>query len=63
MTHGADDWLSETVCDLDWTSTYDGLSILALGFAQKVHLMSSQRMSYFDERPTWGVLKVVDISG
>ncbi|KAG8885003.1 regulator of (H+)-ATPase in vacuolar membrane [Tulasnella sp. 331] len=54
---------SEEVNDLDWTSTYDGLSILALGFAQKVVLLSSQRMSYFDERPTWGVLKVLDTSG
>ncbi|KAG8997978.1 regulator of (H+)-ATPase in vacuolar membrane [Tulasnella sp. JGI-2019a] len=54
---------SEKVNDLDWTSTYDGLSILALGFSQKVLLLSSQRMSYFDERPTWGVLKVLDTSG
>ncbi|KAG8914981.1 regulator of (H+)-ATPase in vacuolar membrane, partial [Tulasnella sp. 417] len=51
----------EKINDLDWTSTYDSLSILALGFEKSVHLLCPQRMSYFDERPTWGTLHVIDI--
>ncbi|KAG8915058.1 regulator of (H+)-ATPase in vacuolar membrane, partial [Tulasnella sp. 417] len=52
----------EKINDLDWTSTYDSLSILALGFEKSVHLLCPQRMSYFDERPTWGTLHVIDIA-
>ncbi|KAG8923955.1 regulator of (H+)-ATPase in vacuolar membrane [Tulasnella sp. 418] len=53
---------SERLNDLDWTSTNDAQSILALGFQQKVRLLCPQRMSYFDERPTWGVFWEVDVS-
>ncbi|KAG8940912.1 regulator of (H+)-ATPase in vacuolar membrane [Tulasnella sp. 424] len=52
----------EKINDLDWTSTYDSLSILALGFEGRVHLLCPQRMSYFDERSTWGTLHIIDIS-
>ncbi|KAG9049871.1 regulator of (H+)-ATPase in vacuolar membrane [Tulasnella sp. UAMH 9824] len=52
----------EKINDLDWTSTYDSISILALGFEKSVHLLCPQRMSYFDERPTWGTLHIIDIA-
>ncbi|KAJ8083807.1 regulator of (H+)-ATPase in vacuolar membrane [Marasmius tenuissimus] len=44
---------SDTINDLDWTSTPDMQSILAVGFLQHVELICQQRMTYFDEGPGW----------
>ena len=52
---------SEPINDLDWTSTPDFQSILAVGFAQHVVLLCQQRMTYFEETPAWGILGRVDI--
>ena len=39
--------------DLDWTSTPDMQSILAVGFPHKVILLSQLRYDYLDARPSW----------
>ncbi|KAH8998842.1 RAVE protein 1 C terminal-domain-containing protein [Lactarius hatsudake] len=52
---------SEHVNDLDWSSTPDNQSILAVGFAYRVEILCQQRMTYFDEGPGWGVVKCIDI--
>ncbi|THH06398.1 hypothetical protein EW145_g4114 [Phellinidium pouzarii] len=52
---------NEAINDLDWTSTPDFQSILAVGFSQHVLLLCQQRMSYFSEEPAWGVLGRIDI--
>ncbi|KAH8982607.1 RAVE protein 1 C terminal-domain-containing protein [Lactarius akahatsu] len=52
---------SEHVNDLDWSSTPDNQSILAVGFAYRVEILCQQRMTYFDEGPGWGVIKSIDI--
>ncbi|KDQ14428.1 hypothetical protein BOTBODRAFT_159267, partial [Botryobasidium botryosum FD-172 SS1] len=52
----------ERVNDLDWTSTDDSQSILAVGFAHRVVLLCQQRMNYFDSEPTWEVLGQIDIA-
>ena len=39
--------------DLDWTSTPDMQSILAVGFPHKVILLSQLRYDYLDSRPSW----------
>ncbi|EMD42152.1 hypothetical protein CERSUDRAFT_110689 [Gelatoporia subvermispora B] len=52
--------LPEPVNDLDWTSTPDGQSILAIGFAHRVELLCQQRMTYFDDTPGWGICWRID---
>ena len=52
---------SDQVHDLDWSSTPDGQSILAVGFAYRVEILCHQRMTYFDDGPSWGVIKKIEI--
>ncbi|RDB29031.1 Regulator of V-ATPase in vacuolar membrane protein 1 [Hypsizygus marmoreus] len=52
---------SEPIEDLDWTSTPDIQSILAVGFLHRVELVCQQRMTYFDEGPGWATCTTVDI--
>jgi hypothetical protein len=52
---------SDQVHDLDWSSTFDGQSILAVGFAYRVEILCQQRMTYFDDGPGWGVIKRIEI--
>ncbi|KAJ5581798.1 RAVE complex protein Rav1 C-terminal [Penicillium sp. DV-2018c] len=43
----------DIIRDLDWTSTPDKQSILAVGFPHKVILLSQLRYDYLDSRPSW----------
>ncbi|KAF8641123.1 hypothetical protein AX17_000765 [Amanita inopinata Kibby_2008] len=52
---------SEKVNDLDWTSTPDRQSILAVGFSRHVELLCQQRMTYFDYGPGWALCYRIDI--
>lgn len=52
---------SDQVHDLDWSSTPDGQSILAVGFTYRVEILCRQRMTYFDDGPSWGVIKKIEI--
>ncbi|CCM05189.1 uncharacterized protein FIBRA_07398 [Fibroporia radiculosa] len=52
---------SDPITDLDWTTTPDAQSVLAIGFAHRVELLSQQRMSYFDETAGWGRCWSIDI--
>ena len=47
--------------DLDWTSTPDMQSILAVGFPRKVILLSQLRYDYLDARPSWTQIQEVQI--
>ncbi|RPD64989.1 hypothetical protein L227DRAFT_635288 [Lentinus tigrinus ALCF2SS1-6] len=53
---------SDPISDLDWTTTPDKQSILAVGFAHKVELLCQQRATYFDETPAWGICWRLDMS-
>lgn len=53
---------SETILDLDWSSTPDMQSILAVGYAHRVDILCQQRMTYFDEGPGWALCRTIDIS-
>ncbi|KAI9513046.1 RAVE protein 1 C terminal-domain-containing protein [Russula earlei] len=53
--------LSDQVHDLDWSSTPDGQSILAVGFTYHVEVLCEQRMTYFDDGPGWGVIRRIEI--
>lgn len=51
----------EIIRDLDWTSTPDMQSILAVGFPHKVVLLSQLRYDYLDSRPSWTQVKEIRI--
>ncbi|XP_006454653.1 hypothetical protein AGABI2DRAFT_198048 [Agaricus bisporus var. bisporus H97] len=52
----------QAILDLDWNSTPDMQSILAVGFSSHVELLCQQRMTYFDEGPGWALCHRIDIS-
>ena len=54
---------SKTILDLDWSSTPDMQSILAVGYAHRIDILCQQRMTYFDEGPGWALCRTIDISG
>ncbi|KAI0041796.1 WD repeat-containing protein [Auriscalpium vulgare] len=51
----------DPVNDLDWSSTPDNQSILAVGFQRHIEIICQQQMTYFDEAPGWGVIYNIDI--
>ncbi|KAH7928501.1 hypothetical protein BV22DRAFT_1004629 [Leucogyrophana mollusca] len=52
---------AEPINDLDWTSTPDNQSILAVGFAHHVELLCQQRKTYFDDEPGWAMCWTIQI--
>ncbi|KAJ7071176.1 RAVE protein 1 C terminal-domain-containing protein [Mycena amicta] len=52
---------SEAINDLDWNSTPDMQSILAVGFLHRVELLCQQRSTYFDGGPGWSQCWTVEI--
>ncbi|PPQ67110.1 hypothetical protein CVT25_005711 [Psilocybe cyanescens] len=55
----------ELILDLDWSSTPDMQSILAVGYQHRVDILCQRRMTYFAEVPDpgWGLCRTIDISG
>ncbi|KAF9455073.1 hypothetical protein P691DRAFT_770160 [Macrolepiota fuliginosa MF-IS2] len=53
----------QSILDLDWNSTPDMQSILAVGFSHHVEILCQQRMTYFGEGPGWALCHRIDISG
>ena len=51
----------EHVQDLDWTTTSDLQSVLAVGFPHKVVLVCEQRLSYVEEKPGWAPFLVINM--
>ncbi|POR36261.1 Regulator of V-ATPase in vacuolar membrane protein 1, partial [Tolypocladium paradoxum] len=47
--------------DLDWTSTPDGQSILAVGFQYRVVLLSQMRFDYLNKGPAWAPIREISI--
>jgi hypothetical protein len=52
----------ETILDLDWSSTPDMQSILAVGYGHRVDILCQQRMTYFKEGPGWALCRTIDVS-
>lgn len=50
-----------TIRDLDWTSTPDSQSILAVGFPYKVLLLSQMRFDYLNKGPAWAPIREINI--
>ncbi|PLB52265.1 WD repeat protein [Aspergillus steynii IBT 23096] len=49
----------DVIRDLDWTSTPDMQSVLAVGFPHKVVLLSQLRYDYLDARPSWTQIREI----
>ena len=47
--------------DLDWTSTPDDQSILAVGFKYRVLLLAQMRYDYLDKGPAWASIREINI--
>jgi hypothetical protein len=55
------DYVDDTICDLDWTSTPDDQSILAVGFQFKVVLLAQMRYDYLNKGPAWVAIREFNI--
>lgn len=51
----------QVVQDLDWTSTPDSQSILAVGFQYRVILLSQMRFDYLNKGPAWAQIREISI--
>ena len=51
----------EPIQDLDWTTTSDLQSVLAIGHKHKVVLVCEQRLSYVDSTPGWAPFITIDM--
>ncbi|KAL2006687.1 hypothetical protein VTN00DRAFT_9355 [Thermoascus crustaceus] len=51
----------DIIRDLDWASTPDNQSILAVGFPHKVILLSQLRYDYLDSGPSWTQIREIRI--
>lgn len=51
----------DVIQDLDWTSTPDHQSILAVGFPHKVLLLSQLRYDYLNAGPAWASIREIRI--
>ncbi|KAK2738326.1 regulator of (H+)-ATPase in vacuolar membrane [Myotisia sp. PD_48] len=49
----------DVISDLDWTSTPDTQSILAVGFPHKIVLLSQLRYDYVDAGPSWAQIREI----
>ncbi|KAK3386909.1 RAVE protein 1 C terminal-domain-containing protein [Podospora didyma] len=47
--------------DLDWTSSPDTQSILAVGFPHRVLLLSQMRFDYLNKGPAWAAIREISI--
>lgn len=57
-----EDFVQQNVIqDLDWTSTPDGQSILAVGFPYRVILLSQMRFDYLNRGPAWAQIREIGI--
>ena len=51
----------DVIQDLDWTSTPDDQSVLAVGFPHKVLIMAQIRYDYLDRGPAWAAIREISI--
>ena len=51
----------DIIQDLDWTSTRDDQSILAVGFRHRVLLLAQMRYDYLNKGPAWAMIREFNI--
>ena len=52
---------SDTIQDLDWSSTPDDQSLLAIGFPYKVIILAQMRFDYLSTGPAWAPIRQISI--
>ena len=52
---------SDTIQDLDWSSTPDDQSLLAVGFPYKVIILAQMRFDYMNAGPSWSPIREINI--
>jgi hypothetical protein len=55
------DYEQDSIRDLDWTSTPDDQSILAVGFQFRVLLLAQMRFDYLNKGPAWATIREFNI--
>lgn len=55
------DYEQDSIRDLDWTSTPDDQSVLAVGFQFRVILLAQMRFDYLNKGPAWATLREFNI--
>ena len=61
LEYSRDFGAADVIQDLDWTSTPDDQSILAVGFPHKVLIMAQIRYDYMDRGPAWAAIREISI--
>lgn len=61
LEHDVQYEVSDTIQDLDWSSTPDDQSILAVGFPYKVVILAQKRYDYLDAGPAWAPIREIRI--
>ncbi|KAL9606633.1 MAG: hypothetical protein Q9179_000219 [Wetmoreana sp. 5 TL-2023] len=51
----------ETIGDLDWSSTPDNQSLLAIGFPHRVVILAQMRYDYLSVGPAWAPIREINI--
>ena len=51
----------DPIQDLDWSSTPDDQSILAVGFPHKVVILAQMRYDYYDVGPAWAPIRQINL--
>jgi hypothetical protein len=61
LEFGEDYEARDVIQDLDWTSTPDSQSILAVGFQFRVIMLSQMRFDYLNKGPAWAPIREISI--
>ncbi|KAI0484638.1 RAVE protein 1 C terminal-domain-containing protein [Xylariaceae sp. FL0804] len=61
LEYGQDFESHNTVQDLDWTSTPDSQSILAVGFPYRIVVLCQMRFDYLNKGPAWAAIREINI--
>ncbi|KAL5596500.1 hypothetical protein BROUX41_006726 [Berkeleyomyces rouxiae] len=61
LEHETELHTGDTIRDLDWTSTPDKQSILAVGHQYRVVLLSQMRFDYLNKGPAWAPIREINI--
>ncbi|PKS06869.1 hypothetical protein jhhlp_006945 [Lomentospora prolificans] len=62
LEYSEDSKVENTIKDLDWTSTPDSQSILAVGYQSCVVLISQMRFDYLNKGPAWAPIREISIA-
>ena len=53
--------LQDLIQDLDWSSTPDDQSMLAVGFPHSISILAQMRFDYINKGPAWALIRTIQI--